>query len=187
MISVNDLKTGLTLEINGEIFQVVEFMHVKPGKGAAFVRTKLRNIRTGNMLEKTFNAGEKVSRAHIETREMEYLYNSGDDYFFMDKENYEQISLTRDKLGDVVYYLIENMVVMIQFYQGQTMGVDLPTTVDLEVTVTEPGFKGDTATGGTKPAKVSTGLTVNVPLFVNIGDVIAVDTRTGGYIRRVNK
>ncbi|NLY51709.1 MAG: elongation factor P [Firmicutes bacterium] len=184
MISVNDLRTGLTLEIDGEIWSVVEFLHVKPGKGAAFVRTKLKNIRTGAVAERTFRAGERVARARIETKEMQYLYNSGDEYHFMDTETYEQISLPVSALEDAVQYLKENMIIGIQFYEGEAIGIDLPTAVELVVTHTEPGFKGDTATGGTKPATLETGLVVQVPLFIEEGDVLKIDTRTGEYLSR---
>lgn len=184
MISVNDLKTGLTLELDGEVWSVVEFLHVKPGKGAAFVRTKLKNVKTGIVTERTFRAGEKVNRAHVETKQMQYLYSTNDEYYFMDTESYEQISLTADKLGDAPRYLKENMVIGIQFFEGDAIGVDLPTFVELEVTQTEPGFKGDTATGGSKPATLETGLVVQVPLFINEGDIIRVDTRTGEYLSR---
>lgn len=184
MISVNDLRTGLTIEVDGEIYSVVEFLHVKPGKGAAFVRTKLKNLRSGNTVEKTFRAGEKVARADIELKEMQFMYSTGDDYFFMDMETYDQISLTKDDLGDAPKYLIENMTIGIQFYQGQPVGVELPTTVVLEVVHTEPGFKGDTAQGATKPATLQTGITVQVPLFVEQGDMVKVDTRTGEYLSR---
>lgn len=184
MISVNDLRTGLTIEWDGEIYTVVDFLHVKPGKGAAFVRTKLKNIRTGGTVEHTFRAGEKVSRARIETREMQYLYNTGNEYYFMDTENYEQITLMKDDLGDAPNYLLENMTIGIQFYQNQAIGVELPTTVNLKVVHTEPGFKGDTATGATKPATLETGITIQVPLFVEEGDVLKVDTRTGEYLSR---
>ena len=184
MISVNDLRTGLTIEWDGEIYTVVDFLHVKPGKGAAFVRTKLKNIRTGGTIEHTFRAGEKVSRARIETREMQYLYNTGNEYYFMDTENYEQITLMKDDLGDAPNYLLENMTIGIQFYQNQAIGVELPTTVNLKVVHTEPGFKGDTATGATKPATLETGIIIQVPLFVEEGDVLKVDTRTGEYLSR---
>lgn len=185
MISVNDLRTGLTIEIDGEVLSVVEFLHVKPGKGAAFVRTKLKNVKTGAVRETTFRAGEKVTRAHIETKEMQYLYASGDDFTFMDTETYEQLILTRDKLGDAPKWLLDNMVIGIQFYQGQPIGIDLPTFVEMEVVQTDPGFKGDTATGGSKPATLETGVIVQVPLFINQGDRIRVDTRTGEYLSRV--
>jgi elongation factor P len=185
VISVNDLRTGLTIEIDGDVYSVVEFLHVKPGKGAAFVRTKLKNVQSGAVRETTFRAGEKVARAHIETKEMQYLYSSGDEYSFMDTESYEQLTLMADKLGDAPKWLIDNMTIGIQFYQGAPIGVDLPTFVEMEVVQTDPGFKGDTATGGTKPATLITGVQVQVPLFVNQGDMIRVDTRTGEYLSRV--
>lgn len=184
MISVNDLRTGLTIEYEGAIFSVVDFLHVKPGKGAAFVRTKLKNIRTGATIEKTFRAGERVGRAHIETKQMQYLYSSGEEYFFMDTESYDQLSLNSDDLDDAPNYLLENMTIGIQFYEGEAIGVDLPTTVILEVTETEPGFRGDTAQGATKPATLETGISVQVPLFVEQGEKIKVDTRTGEYLSR---
>jgi len=184
VISVNDLRKGLTIQVDGEIYSVVDFLHVKPGKGAAFVRTTLRNVRTGQTIERTFRAGERVDRAHIETREMQYLYNTGDEYTFMDTETYEQVTLTKDQLGDAHYYLKENMNILIQFFEGQAIGVELPTAVELQVVHTEPGFKGDTATGATKPATLETGLVVQVPLFVNVGDMVKIDTRTGEYLSR---
>jgi elongation factor P len=187
MVSVNDFKTGLTIEIDGVIYTVVEFMHVKPGKGAAFVRTKLKNIRTGFSVERTFNAGEKVGLARIETKDMQYLYKNDDEYVFMDVETYEQFSLPQDKLGDTLLYLKENMQVTIQIYQNEVLGIQLPNTVELEVVETDPSFKGDTATGGSKPAKLETGAIVNVPFFVEIGDVLQVDTRTNAYLKRVGK
>lgn len=185
MISVNDFRTGLTIEVDGEILSVVEFLHVKPGKGAAFVRTKLRNVQTGAVREVTFRAGERVNRAHIETREMQYLYSSGDEFAFMDTETYDQITLSSDQLGEAPKWLVDNMVIGIQFYQGQPIGVDIPTFVEMEITHTEPGFRGDTATGGTKPATLETGVVVQVPLFVEQGEKIRVDTRTGEYLSRV--
>jgi len=184
MISVNDLRTGLTIELDGDIFSVVEFLHVKPGKGAAFVRTKLKNVKTGSVKEQTFRAGEKVARAHIETKQMQYLYGSDNEFFFMDTENYEQISLYDTDLGDAPKFLLENMTIGIQFYQNQAIGIDLPTTVNLEVVETEPGFKGDTAQGATKAATLQTGLTVQVPLFIEQGDLLKIDTRTGEYLSR---
>lgn len=184
LISVNDLRTGLTLELDGEVWSVVEFLHVKPGKGAAFVRTKLKNVRTGAVAERTFRAGERVARARIDTRQMQYLYSSGDEYHFMDTDTFEQIGLPASTLEGAVNYLKENMVIGIQFYEGEAIGVDLPTAVELEVTETEPGFKGDTATGGTKPATLETGLVVQVPLFIEQGDVLKIDTRTGEYLSR---
>ncbi len=186
MISVNDLRTGLTIEIDGEIYSVIDFLHVKPGKGAAFVRTKLKNIRTGSTQEKTFRAGEKVARAHIETRQMQYLYNTGDEFYLMDTETFDQIALQRSDLGDAPKYLLENMTIGIQFYENQPIGVDLPTTVNLKVVETEPGFRGDTAQGATKPAVLETGHTVHVPLFIEEGEVLKVDTRSGEYLSRAN-
>ncbi len=186
MISTNDFHTGITIELDGQVYMVVEFQHVKPGKGAAFVRTKIKNIETGSVTEKTFRAGEKVPRAHVERKSMQYLYNTGDEYVFMDMENFEQVSLDRDYLKDAVYYIKENMEVTCLVYQEKIIGVELPKNVELEVTETDPGFKGDTAAGGSKPAVTETGLTVQVPFFINTGDVIKVDTRSGEYLERVN-
>ncbi|RZT22410.1 elongation factor P [Fictibacillus sp. BK138] len=184
MISVNDFKTGLTIEVDGGIWQVLEFQHVKPGKGAAFVRSKLRNLRTGGIQEKTFRGGEKVSKAHIENRKMQYLYASGDTHTFMDNESYEQIELLSSQIEYELKYLLENMTVHIMTYQGETIGVELPNTVELVVAETEPGIKGDTASGGTKPATLETGLIVQVPFFVNQGDKLVIDTRNGAYVSR---
>ena len=185
MISTNDLRTGVTVEIEGDVYMVVDFQHVKPGKGAAFVRTKIKNIKTGQVFERNFRAGEKLNRAMVERKTMQYLYSEGNVYYFMDTQTYEQIPLIEDQMGDAIKYLKENMEVMVMFYDGVSIGIELPTFVELEVTQTEPGFKGDTATGGSKPATLETGLTVQVPLFINIGDVIRVDTRTGEYLSRV--
>ncbi|MDK2836326.1 MAG: elongation factor [Thermosediminibacterales bacterium] len=185
MISTNDFKTGLTIELDGEVYMVVDFQHVKPGKGAAFVRSKLKNVKTGAVFEKTFRAGEKVPRAHVERKEMQYLYNSGDLYYFMDMETYEQIPLSNELIADSIKFLKENMQVTVMFYDGNAIGIELPNFVELEVIETEPGFKGDTATGGTKPATLETGAVVQVPLFINIGDILKIDTRTGEYISRV--
>ena len=184
MISVNDLRTGLTIVVEGDIYSVVEFLHVKPGKGAAFVRTKLKNVKTGAVVERTFRAGEKVEQAHIETSEMQYLYQSGNTYVFMNTETYEQLELSAAVLGDAAKYLKENMEILVQFYQGAPIGVILPTAVELKVVRTEPGFKGDTATGGSKPAELETGLVVQGPLFIDEGEIVKVDTRTGEYISR---
>ncbi len=184
MISVNDLRTGVTVELEGDIYSVVDFLHVKPGKGAAFVRTKLKNIRSGASVERTFRAGERIARAHIESRQMQYMYTADGEYFFMDMETYDQIALRSNDLGDAPKYLLENMTLGIQFYQNQAVGVDLPTTVILEVTQTEPGFRGDTAQGATKPATLETGITIQVPLFVDQGEKVKVDTRTGEYLSR---
>lgn len=185
MISTNDFHTGLTIELDGDIYMVIDFQHVKPGKGAAFVRSKLKNLRSGSTTERTFRAGEKVPRAIIERKEMEYLYASGEEYIFMDTESYEQISLSRQKLGDNLKYLKENMQLNILLFKGEIIGLELPNSVELKVVETEPGFKGDTAAGGSKPAKLETGLVVQVPFFINEGDVLRIDTRTGAYLERV--
>lgn len=185
MISVNDLRTGITIELEGEPYSVIEFLHVKPGKGAAFVRTKLRNLRTGAVSERTFRAGERVSRARVESKEMQYLYASGEEFIFMDTNTYDQLTLSRDQLGNAPDYMKENDTIHIQFFDGQPVGVELPMSVELEITYTEPGFKGDTATGGTKPATLETGKVIQVPLFVETGTKVKVDTRTGEYISRV--
>lgn len=185
MISVNDFRTNVTIELDGDIFQVIEFQHVKPGKGAAFVRSKLRNLRNGAIAEKTFRAGEKVAKAHIENSRMQYLYASGDMYVFMNNETYDQIELSEAQIQYELKFLKENMDVSIMSYQGETLGVELPNTVELEVTDTEPGIKGDTASGGSKPATMETGLVVNVPFFVNIGDKLIINTTEGGrYVSR---
>ena len=185
MISVNDLKTGLTLDIDGGLWNVVEFMHVKPGKGAAFVRTKLKNAETGNVVEKTFRAGEKVAKATLDKRDMQYLYKEGADYVMMDLETYEQISVAADKIGDGVKYLKENMNVAILLHGSNIIGIDIPNFVELEVVDTPPAEKGNTAQGGTKPATLETGAVVNVPFFVTNGTIIRVDTRTNEYLDRV--
>ena len=185
MISTNDFHTGLTIELDNEIFTVVEFQHVKPGKGAAFVRSKLKNLRTGAVTERTFRAGEKVARAHLERKPMEYLYRSGDDYYLMDLENYEQIALSQEQMGDAVKYLKENEKLNVVMYGEKVVGIEMPNAVELKVVQTEPGVKGDTAAGGSKPATLETGLVVNVPFFINEGDVVRIDTRSGEYIERV--
>lgn len=185
MISTNEFHTGVTIELEGQVYTVVDFQHVKPGKGSAFVRTKLKNVETGSVTEKTFRAGEKVSRAHIDRRSVQYLYNMGEEYVFMDMESYEQLSLDRDYLKDSINYLKENIEVAFLMHEGRIIGVEIPHFVELTVTETEPGFKGDTASGGSKPATLETGLTVQVPFFINIGDVLKIDTRTGEYIERV--
>ncbi|ALA54612.1 elongation factor P [Shouchella clausii] len=184
MISVNDFKTGLTIEVDNGIWQVMEFQHVKPGKGAAFVRSKLRNLRTGAIQEKTFRAGEKVAKAHIENRRMQYLYASGDTHTFMDNETYEQLELQTAQIEYELKFLKENMEVHVISYESETLGVEVPNTVILEVVETEPGIKGDTASGGTKPATLETGLTVQVPFFVNQGDKLVIDTRSASYVSR---
>ncbi|NLG79036.1 MAG: elongation factor P [Firmicutes bacterium] len=185
MISTNDFHTGLTIELDGEVYTVVDFQHVKPGKGSAFVRSRLKNVKTGYVIERTFRAGEKLPRAHIDYREMQYLYSSGDDNYFMDTSTYEQLVLSNETLGDAKKYLKENMVIGVQMYEGAPIGVELPNFVELAVVDTDPGLRGDTATGGSKPATLETGAVVQVPLFVNVGDVIRVDTRTGQYLERV--
>lgn len=184
MISVNDFRTGLTIEVDSDIFTVLEFQHVKPGKGAAFVRCKIKNLRNGNIVERTFRAGETVGRAHVENREMQYLYATGNEHTFMDNETYDQITLSSDQLEWELKFLKENMNVNIQSYQGEILGVSLPNTVELKVVETEPGVKGNTATGATKNATLETGLTVQVPLFINEGDVLLINTVEGKYVSR---
>lgn len=184
MISVNDFKTGLTVEVDGDIFTVLDFQHVKPGKGAAFVRSKLKNLRNGNVTEKTFRAGETIGRAQIDNREVQYLYNSGDEYTFMDNESYDQFSLDKKQLEWELNFLKDNMIVNIVSYQGEILGINMPNSVELKVVETEPGVKGNTAQGATKNATVETGLNVQVPLFINEGDVLLIDTREGKYISR---
>ena len=186
MISVNDFKTGLTLQLdldNG-LWSVVEFLHVKPGKGAAFVRSKLKNVETGQVVEKTFRAGEKVAKATLDRREMQYLYKEGKDYVMMDNESFEQTQLTDAQIGDSIKYLKENMNVQVLMHDGKVIGVDIPAHVELEVVDTPPSEKGNTSQGGTKPATLETGAVVNVPFFIANGDVIRVDTRTNEYLDR---
>ncbi len=184
MISVNDFKTGVTIEVDNGIWQVIEFQHVKPGKGAAFVRSKLRNMRTGSIQEKTFRAGEKVQKARIENKRMAYLYATGDNYVFMDNATYEQIELPEVQISHELKFLKENMEVQIMMFGHEIIGVELPTTVVLEVTATDPGVKGDTAQGGSKPATLETGLIVQVPLFINEGDHLIINTIDGSYSSR---
>jgi len=184
MISVNDFRTGLTIEVDGDIWRVLDFQHVKPGKGAAFVRSKLRNLRTGAIQEKTFRAGEKVEKAQIDNRRMQYLYANGDTHVFMDTENYEQVELPAKQIEHELNFLKENMEVQIIMFQGETLGVELPNTVELTVTETEPGIKGDTASGGSKPATLETGVVVQVPFFVNVGDRLIINTTDGSYVSR---
>lgn len=184
MISVNDFKTGLTVEVDGDIFTVLDFQHVKPGKGAAFVRSKLKNLRNGNTVEKTFRAGETIGRAQIENRQVQYLYASGSEHVFMDNETYDQFELNESQLEWELKFLKENMNVNIISYKGEILGINLPTSVELKVVETEPGIKGNTATGATKNAKVETGLNVQVPLFINEDDVLLIDTREGKYVSR---
>ena len=184
--SAGDFRNGTTFEMEGNVFRVVEFQHVKPGKGSAFVRTKLKNVITGAVLEKTFNPSDKYPGAEIEKKEMQYLYNDGDLYYFMDNDTYDQMPLNKEQLGDCLKYLKENMQVKILSYKGNVFAVEPPIFVELEVTYTEPGYAGNTAGAGqTKPAELETGYKINVPLFVNTGDIIRIDTRTGEYMERI--
>ncbi|MCI8417530.1 MAG: elongation factor P [Lachnospiraceae bacterium] len=185
MISAGDFRNGVTLEIEGNIYQIMEFQHVKPGKGAAFVRTKLKNIINGGVVEKTFRPTEKFPAARIDRQDMQYLYTDGDLYHFMNTETFDQIALNADDIGDALKFVKENEMVKICSHNGNVFAVEPPLFVELDITDTEPGFKGDTATGATKPAVVETGATVYVPLFVEIGDKIKIDTRTGEYLSRV--
>ena len=184
MISVNDFKTGVTVELEGQVYQVVDFQHVKPGKGAAFVRAKLKNVKSGGVVEKTFRGGEKLHRAHLDKRAMQYLYKDGDAYVFMDNDNYEQITISAGDIGDGVKWLLENMNIQVLMYQSEIMGVEMPNFVELTVVETEPGVKGDTATGASKLAKLESGASVQVPLFINTGDRLRIDTRSGEYMER---
>ena len=185
MITAGDFKNGLTFEMEGKVYQVIEFQHVKPGKGAAFVRTKYRDVVTGATREASFNPTAKFENAVIERRDLEYLYNDGELYYFMDNETYDQLPLNGDKLGDNFRFVKENMACKVISYKGNVFAVEPPTFVELEVTETEPGFKGDTATGASKSATLETGAEVKVPLFIEIGDVLKIDTRTGEYMERV--
>ena len=185
MISAGDFRNGITIEYEGNVYQIVEFQHVKPGKGAAFVRTKLKNIINGGVVEKTFRPTEKCPQARIDRKDMQYLYSDGDLYNFMDVETYEQIALDTVTVGDALKFVKENEMVKVCSHNGGVFAIEPPLFVELEITETEPGFKGDTATGATKPATVETGAVVNVPLFVETGDRIKIDTRTGEYLSRV--
>lgn len=185
MILAGDFKNGVTVEIDGNIYQILEFQHVKPGKGAAFVRTKLKNIISGGVVEKTFRPTEKFPKAHIDRKDMQYLYRDGDLFNFMDVETYDQIALNEDVVGDSLKFVKENEVVKICSHNGNVFSVEPPLFVELAITETEPGFKGDTAQGATKPATVETGAIVMVPLFVEQGDVLKIDTRSGEYLSRV--
>ncbi len=184
MISAGDFRKGVTFEINGQPYVVVDFQHVKPGKGAAFVRTKYKNLVTGSIREEAFNPSEKFPKAHVETKEMQYLYSDGELYYFMDNETYDQIPLTHEQVEDAIIYLKENDNATLKFYKGKVFQVEAPNFVVLEITESEPGIKGDTASNVTKKATVETGAVVNVPLFVNEGDKIKIDTRTGDYLSR---
>jgi elongation factor P len=185
MATSNDLKNGLVLNIDGQLWTVIEFQHVKPGKGPAFVRSKLKNVLTGKVVERTFNAGVKVETASVDKREMNYLYNDGSGFVFMDNQNYEQMTLSEEVVGDVKDYLLENQGAVVAVYEGNPIYVELPASVVLEITYTEPGLQGDRSSGGTKPATVETGLQIQVPLFIEQNVKVRVDTRTGEYLGRV--
>jgi len=185
VISTGDLKRGLVIELDGEIWQVLEYHHIKMGRGSAQVRIKLRNVKRGQTVERTFQAGEKWPRAYLETRQVQFLYRDGNDYHFMDTNSYEQFSMTREALGDTALYMTDGMMLDRTSYEGETIGVELPVTVDLKVIDTEPGFAGDTQSGARKPATVESGLVVQVPIFVEMGDTIRIDTRNGDYQTRV--
>ncbi|KGA07598.1 MAG: elongation factor P [actinobacterium acAcidi] len=184
-ITTNDLKNGITLQLENGLFTVIEFQHVKPGKGGAFVRTKLRNLKTGNVLEKTFNAGIRVEQAMLEKKDMQFLYRDGDDYVFMDTESYDQITVAPVALGDAADYIIESMIAIIATHNNDIVSVEIPASVELLIANTEPGIQGDRVSGARKPAELQTGKTIQVPLFVNIGDKVKVDTRSGEYLTRV--
>jgi len=186
MASTSDFKNGLVLNIDGQLWQITEFQHVKPGKGPAFVRTKLKNVLSGKVVDKTFNAGVKVDTATVDKRDMTYLYNDGGDFVFMDGETYDQIHISGDIVGDAASYLLENQEAMVAQNEGAVLYIELPASVELVVSHTEPGLQGDRSTGGTKPATLETGAEINVPLFLNTGDKIKVDTRDGRYLGRVN-
>ena len=187
MASTADFKNGLTIELDGEVFQLVEFQHVKPGKGGAFVRTRIRNLRTGAVLDRTFRAGERIEVAHVQRRPMQYLYKAGDDYIFMDTESFDQITLDDNQLGPQAKFLIDNIEVQVVSHEDRILGVDLPDTIEVRIKQTDPGLKGDTASGGSKPATIDTvgDAVVTVPLFINEGDLIRVDTRSERYLERV--
>ncbi len=184
MISAGEFRNGITFENEGNVFQIIEFQHVKPGKGAAFVRAKTRNVITGAVVERTYNPSDKFPPAFIERKDMQYLYSDADLYYFMDVENYEQMPINAEKLSDNFKFVKENMVVKVLSFKGNVFGIEPPLFVELEVTDTDPGFKGDTATGAQKSATLETGATIKVPLFINIGDVLKIDTRTGEYMER---
>ena len=185
MITAGEFKTGKTIEYDGEVYRIIDFQHVKPGKGAAFVRTKMKDIRNGGVIETSFRPTEKFEEAQIDRIDMQYLYKDGDTYNFMNNETYDQVALTEDDIADVMKFVKEEMTVKVLSYKGQIFSVEPPLFVELEVTETEPGFKGNTSTGATKPCIVETGAQVMVPLFVEIGDVLQIDTRTGEYLKRV--
>lgn len=184
-ITTNDLKNGITLELDNGLFTVVEFQHVKPGKGGAFVRTKLRNLKNGNVFDKTFNAGIRVEQAILDKRDMQFLYKDGDDFVFMDTDSYDQMNVTPAALGEAADYLVEQAMAIIAYYNGEIITVEIPASAELVITETEPGLQGDRVSGARKPATLETGKVIQVPLFVNIGDKVKVDTRTGDYVTRV--
>ena len=186
-VNINDVKNGWVLDLDGQLWTVIWFQHHKPGKGNAVVRSKLKNVLSGKVVDKTFNSDTKVEQASVDRREMQYLYNDGEGYFVMDNSTYDQFTLTPELVGDAKDYLLENMVVTVAMHEGNPLYIDLPASVDLEVTYTEPGLQGDRSTGGTKPATVETGITVQVPLFITTGEKIKVDTRSGDYLGRVNE
>ncbi len=185
MISTGDLKKGITIELDGELYTILDWQHIKMGRGSAQVRLKLRDIRAGHTIERTFQAGEKFIRARLDRRTVQYLYSDGDLHYFMDVESFEQTALNRDQLSDALDYIKEGMSLDILSYKDEPLGVELPNSVELQVVETGPGFKGDTATAGNKPAKLETGITIQVPIFINNGDIVRVDTRTGEYLERV--
>lgn len=187
MATSNDLKNGMVLNIDGQLWSVIEFQHVKPGKGPAFVRTKLRNVLSGKVVDKTFNAGVKVETANVDRREMQYLYNDGSGYVFMDTSSYDQITLNNEVVGDSSNYLLENQMATVALHEGEPLYVELPASVVLEITYTEPGLQGDRSTGGTKPATLETGFQIQVPLFIENNTRVKVDTRTGEYLGRVSE
>ncbi len=184
-ISINEVKGGLTILVDGEVYQIIEFQHVKPGKGAAFVRVKLRNLKTTNVLEKTFRGDEKIEEAYIEERKLQFLYSSGEMYHFMAQDNYEEVAISKESMGDKIKYLKDNLDVTSYSYKDHILSITLPNFIEVKITHTEPGIKGDTAKSGTKPAEIETGANIQVPLFVDVGDRIKVDTRTGNYVERV--
>ena len=186
MATTNDLKNGMTLNLDGQLWNVIEFQHVKPGKGGAFVRTKMRSVLSGKVVEKTFNAGVKVEVASVEKRNMQYLYRDGEDFMFMDSTNYDQISVSKETVGEAVDYLLENAGVVVAMHEGNPLFIEMPASVELVITYTEPGLQGDRSSGGTKPATVETGITIQVPLFIKQDEKVLVDTRTGAYLGRAN-
>ena len=186
MISTNEFKTGLTIELDGKLYKIINYDHVKPGKGGAFLQTKLKNIENGKVTNKRFRAGEKVSKAHIDNREYQYLYREGNKYIFMDQESYEQISIPKEDIGEAAKFIKENSTIEIQMYQGEAIGIDLPVFVELAVTKSPPAVRGDTVSGGTKEVTLETGAKVEVPLFIDEGDILKIDTRSGEYMERLN-